>query len=540
MTVMKIHVVSSDPDRSRAIATGLSSLDADVSKFFTSSHSALAGLEVADSETVILIDQHIGPMTQWDLIAEMSSRQPAVPTIAVLEAPQSGDYARALSGGARGVLSFPISYDEAASVIGSATSWSSSLRSAITAGDQAPRGGHVVAVSGAKGGVGTSSIALHLALTAKDQRPEAEVVIVDLDLQKPDQAVLMDIPHKRGIIDIRGVVDELTPRHLDQVLYSHPSGIKVLLGPERGEESELISSKAAQQIISLLASRYDIVVIDTGSVMGEANSTALEMAEQVVVVTTPDVLALRGVHRLTAMWKRIGVSPEGKVQVVLNHTKRSNDLHLDSVRKIVNMAVLDSTVPQTPEIEIAVNRRQPADAPQSFRRGVLAVAAELGIVPAQDLSERPSSRRATLGRSQRSKKKHKGRRGAAHQPEDSSPLLEREPADAPERGAVSIEFLAVVPLVGLLLAAVLQMILVGTTWIFASHAANEGARAAAVGQSAHAAAVQTTPTAFRKDMQVSESAGTVTVRMDSPTLVPKSTGMKFTVPVSAGIVKEPW
>ena len=108
-----------------------------------------------------------------------------------------------------------------------------------------------------------------------------------------------------------------------------------------------------------------------------------------------------------------------------------------------------------------------------------------------------------------------------------------------ERGAVSIEALAITGLFGLFTAIAFQMVLVGLTFVFASHAADEGARAAAVGANPTTAAVSATPDGWADDMTVSTSGGRVTVRMATPTLVPKSVDFALEIPASAGIVKEP-
>ena len=93
-------------------------------------------------------------------------------------------------------------------------------------------------------------------------------------------------------------------------------------------------------------------------------------------------------------------------------------------------------------------------------------------------------------------------------------------------------------LIGMIALIGFQTILVGMTWIFATGAANEGARAAAVGKSATAAATSHTPGAWRSGMSVSEGMDTVHVKMDAPTITKFSKDFAFSINTSAGIVRE--
>ncbi|MCT1607595.1 P-loop NTPase, partial [Nesterenkonia massiliensis] len=148
--------------------------------------------------------------------------------------PTSQDYATALDSGSRGVISYPLNFENLAARIQSAAAWSTSLRLAVNreqSEEQQFGGGKMIAVASSKGGAGASTLALHLALEAA-QSSGRKVVLLDLDLQKPDQSILLDIPKQRDITDLLPVIDELSPRFVRDVLFEHPSGLSVLLGPK--------------------------------------------------------------------------------------------------------------------------------------------------------------------------------------------------------------------------------------------------------------------------------------------------------------------
>lgn len=562
-------ILSSDEQRAWQIREALTAADVEIGQVFATSHTLLHRLAQAHDARpdLLVVDENATPMNQWDLIRELGVRHPTAAVLAVVTDPQPEDYAAALSNGARGVIRYPLSYEEIAALVETAVGWSSLLREAVRAPQSgAERGGRILAVAGAKGGTGTSTVALHLALEAMSSRPQDRIVLIDLDLQKPDLSVLLDVPRSRELTDLLPVVEELTPRHLDDVLFSHPGGLRLLLGPRNGEQGELVTEFAARQIVSMLATRSDLVILDLGSVIGEAGATALEMADDILIVSSPDVLSLRGVHRLTELWDRLGIRAEGSMKVLLNRVSRRNDLSPDAARKIVRQPVLDAVLPDDPaSLEASVNRRDPTLVSAAWSKDLQAVSQELGTIPPPTLSATPRSRRLAKKRPEPEAPvalptEPTSPAGAGYAPAADAGYGPPTSADSPgdhgdarrprlgprrlsrarsERGAVSIETLGIVGLFGAVAAIAFQMVLVGVTFVLASHAANEGARAAAVGGDAQHAAVGSTPDGWSDDMSVTTSSGRVRVEMTAPALIPSVDRFAFTIPASAGIVEEP-
>ena len=166
---------------------------------------------------------------------------------------------------------------------------------------------------------------------------------------------------------------EITARSLDDTLYVHSTGLRVLLAPERGEDGEDISASAARQILGALKFQYDIVVCDVGSVMTEAGAVAVEMASNVLVVTTPDVPAIRAANRLLRLWERLQIDTPARI--LLNRTSREHEIQPDFARRVLQAPVLDTTLPvRLPRPRGAAEHRAPRapgagrDQPRAGRR----------------------------------------------------------------------------------------------------------------------------------------------------------------------------
>ena len=492
-------LISADETRTFEIRSSIIDAGLDVYRQYSSSSALLAALPTVNADVdLIVVDQIVEPMNVWDLTREISARYPALATIAVINSPQPEDYSSAMESNVRSIVSYTVR-----SVVGDRSSLDSS------AGNQ----GKMVTISGSKGGVGTTTIATHLAIEAQKSAPDMSVVLVDLDVQKPDLSIVLNTPQYRTITDLLAVVDELNPRQLEEVLFKSPVGFSVLFGPVNGEDSELITEPIAKRIMGMLRSRFDMVIVDTGSTVGEANSVAIEMADEAYIVATSDVLSLRGARRLGQLWKRLGIRPTENSKIILNKVDKKQDLQPESSKKIVGMPIVPEYIPESiRSIELAMNQRDPSQVTPAWSARIMRLGVEMGIARQSSLSMPEKSK---VKRSPRSRKRKKS-----------------------EKGSSAIEFLGVTIFFCFIAILGFQAIMLGMTWIYASGAANEGARAASVGHSASAAANEHTPVTWRRNMRVVTTPTEVKVSIKSPTVVPQAKVFQYTINTSAGIVSE--
>ncbi len=282
-----------------------------------------------------------------DLARELSSAFPEVGLILLAAEDSPGLLRAAMQAGFRDVVALPLALESFEASVRAASQWSRTMRDRVTGEESAGAslGGQLIAVAGAKGGVGTTTVALHLGMAAARMAPGRPVCLVDFDLQKGDFRALLDTPHRRSVVDLVVVSNEISVRHLQETLYTHKDGFRLLLAPEQGEKAEDVDSAVARNVLSAVKARHALTVVDIGAVATEATAIAAEMASQVLVVTTPDVLALRGVRRMRDLWKRIGVREDEDVKVLLNRASRRREIQPDLARKVVGETMVHTTDP---------------------------------------------------------------------------------------------------------------------------------------------------------------------------------------------------
>ena len=177
--------------------------------------------------------------------------------------------------------------------------------------------GRVLAFYGAKGGVGTTTIAINAAI-ALHRELGRKVSLIDGNLQFGDHRVFLDLG-----LDRKSIVDVVTAPSMDQdlikqVLVKHDSGIDLLLAPPTPETAELVTTDHLPVILDHLRDLYDYILVDIDKRLDDINLGILESAETVFVVMTADLSCLKNVRLVLETIGHLGFAD--RVQLVLNRS----------------------------------------------------------------------------------------------------------------------------------------------------------------------------------------------------------------------------
>ncbi|MFG3286251.1 CpaE family protein [Streptomyces sp. NPDC048111] len=382
-----------DADAARSVTTLLSQLpDAEPAMPVADSTQLLdtlarcAGESLDELPEVVLVHERIGPLPALELIREVALRFPAVGVVLISSDAGPAVFSAAMDAGARGLVALPLSYEELAVRVQAAAQWSAGVRRHLGANLDvfAGPGGTVTTVTGAKGGVGTTVVAVQLALAARASG--RTTVLLDLDLQAGDVASYLDVQFRRSIADLAAITD-ISPRVLADAVFTHESGLALLLAPGEGERGEEVTDRAARQIIGALRTRYEAVIVDCGTQMTAANAAAVETADVALLVTTPDVVSVRGAKRTVRMWDRLQIRKAEETTTVVNRHTRTTEIQPALIQKITGTRIAQTAVPaHFKELQGCVDagRLHDLDARGTVRQALWALAGELGLLKAPE------------------------------------------------------------------------------------------------------------------------------------------------------------
>ena len=177
---------------------------------------------------------------------------------------------------------------------------------------------HVIAVFSGKGGVGRSVLAMNLAIVLR-QLTHERVALIDADLQSGDLHVMLNMNSPSSIDDLRESVS-LDSEIIHHSMAEHDTGLMMLRAPLQPESAERFTEEEMKRIMVDLRENFDYLVIDLSTSYSEANLTVLEMADQIVLVTTLEITSLNKVTRFFEVAERLHY-PEQKIVLVCNRVQ---------------------------------------------------------------------------------------------------------------------------------------------------------------------------------------------------------------------------
>ena len=457
---------------------------------------------------VALLHEDLAPLPMVDLLRQLTVEHPEVGVVVAMREPSAAAVRAVMEAGARSVVTIPVTLEELHTRLLAAAGWVDAVRRRMRGGEgeSDTTRSRLVAVAGAKGGVGTTSIAVRLALAAARAEPGHRVCLVDLDLQTGDVPSVLGILHKRSIADLVEVAQDITARAVEDSLYVHPTGVRVLLAPAEGELAEDVTGTVAQRVLGALRSMFDTVVVDVGSVATEASTFAVELSDDVLVVTTPDIPALRAAKRLLRLWSRLEVCKPDDALLVVNRASRDNEVQPGLVGRIIGAPVAKTTIPaRFRKLEPEINSAPP-DKPEDWTlwTPVARLGREVGLIPA------PRRRWWRLPQW------HPRTPKPDPEPEAGTAPPEQLPEPGADRGSGPMDAIAAIFVIAVLFVCLLQAGLAGFTVVMAGRAANAGARAHGIGADAEHTARESLPVGWRDDAKVRAHGDQVTVTLTVP------------------------
>lgn len=212
--------------------------------------------------------------------------------------------------------------------------------------------GKVVAFIGSRGGAGTTTIATNVAVGIASYA-HARTALVDLDVGGTILDHLLDLPAEAGgtVVDLAPAItevggDAIGDEVVAQAQIAHSSGLRVLLA-SRGIDLLRIDGDAVRKLLRIVARANEVVIIDVPSILDQVALAAIEAADTVLLVTTPEVTSLK---RAKALLQRVrAIKPQtDAVRVVLAQADRSGGVPLWEIETFLGVTMW-SVVPTAPE-----------------------------------------------------------------------------------------------------------------------------------------------------------------------------------------------
>lgn len=315
---------------------------------------------------VILVDTSSGILQEGDLIDRLAAPISGAAVIVAAATGEMDSVRHAMLHGAQGFLLKPFGEEELLSSIRQAYDLTLLRRQALSdvprlSPDAAAgrRGrAEIVTVFSPKGGVGCTTVAVNLAVALKSTS-DKPVILVDGDLRFGDVDVALNINTNTSVGTLLPQLDELEDRVLDHSLVKHNTGIKVLVAPHYLDMADAIEPAALKRLIARLAglgSGY--IVIDAWSTLDDCTLAYLDICDQLVLVTTPQVAALRDTYRFLEALGLLEFDMN-KVSLVVNQCYQRSNFQRKDVERALGRPINHMLEHANSRVATSINRGIP-------------------------------------------------------------------------------------------------------------------------------------------------------------------------------------
>lgn len=265
---------------------------------------------------------------------------------------------KSMQAGARGLVHKPIGTEELLATIDEVFQTEQTRLQRIEAQTRAKvtqgRAGEIITVFSPKGGVGCTVVATHLAV-ALAAIEQSKVALIDFDLQFGDVAVHLDLRSTHGVHELMRNIDDLDGSILSDVMVQHqPSGVRVLLPPATLDQVEDVETEGLTAVVKAMSKHYDYVIVDTWHAIEDATVSLIDLSTVLLVVTTPEVPALRSTRRFLD-YIRERPDRRSKVQVVVNRYPSKGAVTMSEIEKSLGIKPMGSIPSDGKSMTAAIN-----------------------------------------------------------------------------------------------------------------------------------------------------------------------------------------
>jgi len=305
----------------------------------------------SEKPDVILVDFNFQP-NPFNLMDQLVSEYPQNAVIAILPEDQVVNLDRVVLSGARAFVQFPYEgYKLPITIKRVVELLTRNGRSQdALSGSKRERFKHTYAIFGPKGGAGTSTIAVNLAIALHETLDE-EVLLIDGKHLFGHLSLYLNLRTGNSVTDLIAHAGSLDERLIKQVVVEHTSGINVLPSPTSISEAQGIRPESLFTVLQALQDSFENVLIDAGSNLNENTVTYMDASDKILLVLNPDLASMRDARQFLEVASTLSY-PKDKILLVLNQAGRKADIKSSEIEEILKVKIF-GTIPADENIALS-------------------------------------------------------------------------------------------------------------------------------------------------------------------------------------------
>ena len=202
------------------------------------------------------------------------------------------------------------------------------------------RVGEVLTVMGCKGGVGTTCVAVNLAVTLKRLQPSASVALVDMNLVFGEIPLFLNFKPKYTWAEIAKHINRMDDAFLTDNLFEHSTGIYVLPSPSMFQGTDGATPQVFLRILNHMRRLFDFIIIDAGHTVSDMGMKTLENSNRVLLVSLLSLPCLANTSKLLGSFDTWGYPSPQNTQVIINRYINNSEISIEDCEKSIHKKIL--------------------------------------------------------------------------------------------------------------------------------------------------------------------------------------------------------
>ncbi|MDX1469255.1 MAG: AAA family ATPase [Acidimicrobiia bacterium] len=328
---------------------------------------------------MVLVGPSFSTTESMDEIRSLHNQDPALVLMLVAEEVTADLLRAGMRAGVSDVLEAPLDEAKIEAAIGQFAHdvlkrWSSTSRPETAPAPKTEKG-QIITITSAKGGSGKTVLATNLALVL-NRTPDTKVCLVDADLQFGDVCLVLQLEPRFTMVNAAHELHQLDAELLDSLLTEHPSGLKVLAAPLEPAFADDITTAGLMQMLDVLQSSFDYVIVDTASMLDELILSLIEKSDQILMLVDMDLPSVKNA-KLALETLRLLKFSTANVKLVMNRSNSKAKLDNKEIEGALKMEI-SAAVPSDAIVAASVNEGRPvveSDPKSKVSKGFESVAA---------------------------------------------------------------------------------------------------------------------------------------------------------------------
>ncbi len=186
--------------------------------------------------------------------------------------------------------------------------------------------GKIINIIGSKGGVGTTTVAVNLAVSLAEKKSVQSVALIDMNLLFGDIPLFLEIEPKYNWSEITKNISRLDDTFLKNILSVDVSGVCVLPSPSYLSKQHMATPAIMERLLIVMRRMFDFVIVDGGQSLGDISLKILGLSDTVLLISILSLPCLSNTNKLLRTFHDLGFPPDENIRIIVNRYLKKSDI----------------------------------------------------------------------------------------------------------------------------------------------------------------------------------------------------------------------